>query len=83
MRSGSNVKEILHTALEVPRADRAAYLDRTCDGNADLHCEVESLLASHDDAGTFLEEPAPPVPSWLDPMGVSYRYSLSEAYDLR
>ena len=52
-----HVKEILHTALEVPRADRAAYLDQTCDGNADLRCEVESLLASHDDAGTFLEEP--------------------------
>ena len=30
------IKAILHNALEVPRAERAAYLDGACNGNAQL-----------------------------------------------
>jgi non-specific serine/threonine protein kinase/serine/threonine-protein kinase len=50
------IKEILHNAIDVPRAERAAYLDQTCNGNPKLRGEVESLLASHDEAGTFLSK---------------------------
>jgi len=49
------VKEILHNALERPAAERAAYLDEACAGERELRGEVESLLASHQDAGTFIE----------------------------
>jgi serine/threonine protein kinase len=45
-------------AVEMPTpADRAAYLDRVCAGDADLRARVEALLRSHEEAGTFLEGP--------------------------
>jgi serine/threonine protein kinase/tetratricopeptide (TPR) repeat protein len=39
-------------------AERAAYLDRACAGDAALRARVEALLAVHDRAGDFLESPA-------------------------
>jgi serine/threonine protein kinase/tetratricopeptide (TPR) repeat protein len=52
------VKEVLHEALELPPAHRAAYLDQACNGSLEFRAEVESLLASHENAGTFIEESA-------------------------
>jgi len=54
------VKEILHEALELPRAGRTEFLDGRCEGNQSLRAEVESLISSYDDAGTFIEESAAP-----------------------
>ncbi len=62
------IKAILHNALEVPRAERAAYLDGACNGNTQLRAEVESLLASHDEAGTFFDPPAPVAPKVTRPL---------------
>src|SRR5689334_4054095 len=46
-------------ALErADRADRAAYLDRACAGDAALRRRIEALLAAHDGAGRFLEPDA-------------------------
>ena len=45
-------------ALERPASARAAYLDEACAGDTELRAEVESLLASHDEAGEFIEESA-------------------------
>ncbi len=39
-------------------ADRAAYLDGACEGNAPLRRRVEALLDAHDGAGRFLEPAA-------------------------
>ena len=39
-------------------AERAAYLDGACAGDAALRCRVEALLAAHDGAGRFLEPDA-------------------------
>ncbi len=39
-------------------ADRAAYLERACGGDADLRRRVEVLLAAHAGAGRFLEPDA-------------------------
>ncbi len=36
-------------------AERSAYLDRACRGNADLQRRVEELLAAHSGIGRFLE----------------------------
>ena len=47
---------------------RAAYLDGACNGNTQLRAEVESLLASHDEAGTFIEPPAPAAPKLTRPL---------------
>ncbi len=44
-------------ALERPVAERAAFLDTTCPSRPELRAEVESLLAAHDRAETFLAEP--------------------------
>jgi len=54
-----DVKSIFAEALEkkTPQ-DRAAYLDKACGGDADLRSKLESLLESHDQAGSFLEAPA-------------------------
>src|SRR5690348_17179749 len=40
-------------------AARAAYLDAACAGQPELRQRVEDLLRSHQDAGTFLDVPAP------------------------
>ena len=42
-------------------ADRAAYLDGACEGDAALRRRVEALLAAHDGAGRFLEPDATSV----------------------
>src|SRR5262245_63552752 len=51
--------EIFLRALDIAApADRAAHLDATCSGDAELRRQVELLLAEHDRAGSFLERPA-------------------------
>ena len=52
------VKEIFTAATEMAEAERAAYLRRACAGDAPLQGEVESLIASHQSAGGFLEDAA-------------------------
>lgn len=52
------VERVLQAALESERADRAALLDRECAGDPELRAEVESLLASAEPAGSFLESNA-------------------------
>src|SRR5438445_5603491 len=51
-------------ALELRSADeRQKYLDEACTGDAALRAEVESLLEASARAGSFLEAPAPDLPS--------------------
>jgi hypothetical protein len=45
------VRPILESALELDPARRSAYLDGACD-NSCLRREVESLIHSHEQAGT-------------------------------
>ncbi|HEX6719866.1 MAG TPA: protein kinase [Pyrinomonadaceae bacterium] len=52
------VKEIFEGALERHGAEREAFLDRVCDGEAEVREEVESLLRSYEVAGSFMESPA-------------------------
>src|SRR5271163_4698107 len=46
---------VLNAALELRPAERGAYLDKACAGDAALRQRVESLLQAHDQAGRFLE----------------------------
>src|SRR5260370_26339116 len=48
--------DLLAAAIELPVAERAAYLDRACSGDADLRQRVEGLLKEHDDLGDFPEK---------------------------
>ncbi|MEQ1922887.1 MAG: protein kinase, partial [Pyrinomonadaceae bacterium] len=52
------VKEMFLQALEIGVESRPAFLDKTCRGDAELRNEVESLLATHNDAADFIEQPA-------------------------
>jgi eukaryotic-like serine/threonine-protein kinase len=53
------VREILDQAIALPTDERPAYLDKVCTGDSALRSEVESLLRSHQDAGSvFLKKPA-------------------------
>ncbi len=61
---------ILNEAVALPAAQRAAYLDQACGGDAQLRARVGQLLQAYEQAGTFLESPpqslagfTPPVPS--------------------
>ena len=55
-------KEILEQALRLAPEERPAYLDSACGRDTDLRSEVESLIASHEEAGSeFMGAAAPEV----------------------
>ena len=57
----ANREEVLFAlALEKPAAERVAFLDAVCGGDAALRARLETLLAAHD-AADALPEPAEPV----------------------
>ena len=59
-------REIFLAVLDLPDpAARAEYLDRACSGDPARRARIESLLLSHDTAGSFLGSPAvtPPEPA--------------------
>ena len=49
------VKELLNEALEREPEERAAFLEERCGTDSDLRSEVDSLLASYNDADDYLE----------------------------
>jgi len=54
-----DIKSIFAEALEKKTAkERAAYLDKACEGDGDLRSKVEALLKAHKEAGSFLQVPA-------------------------
>jgi len=71
--------EIFGEAIDLPVAERAAFLDRACGGDAALRARVEALLAGHDDAADFLENSRanrPPLRAEEKPGDVIGRYTL-------
>jgi serine/threonine protein kinase len=52
------VDNLLHAALEHPTAERDEFLRQECAGDRELEREVRSLLASDEQAGSFLDRPA-------------------------
>ena len=52
------IKRIFDAALERAPGERRSYLIDACDGDDDLRREVESLLASFDEAPSFMQQPA-------------------------
>jgi serine/threonine protein kinase len=54
-----NIETILAEAIEIAApAERRAFVERACAGDAELQGRVERLIADHFRAGTFLERPA-------------------------
>jgi serine/threonine protein kinase len=55
------IKTLFGQALDIESdADRAAFVEAACAGNAALRSEIESLLAALHKAGSYLEAPAAP-----------------------
>jgi eukaryotic-like serine/threonine-protein kinase len=52
------VGELYHEAVSLKPEDRAAFLDRECGGDSVVRREVEALVASHNEAQSFLAAPA-------------------------
>ena len=45
-------KQILEEALRIAPEQRPAYLDLVCGADSEMRAEVESLIASHAEAGS-------------------------------
>jgi len=52
------VKQRFQAAVELPAAEREAYLADACADNPSLRAEIESLIAAHEQSGSFLDTPA-------------------------
>jgi serine/threonine protein kinase/Tol biopolymer transport system component len=52
------IESLFHSARALPPQGRASYLEHACAGDEALRREVEALLASHEDAGSFINAPA-------------------------
>lgn len=63
------VDRIFAQALELPPAERGAFLDTACAGDESLRREVEVLLAADARDATFLERPAGEILGWRAPAG--------------
>jgi|SRR6516225_12274718 hypothetical protein len=58
---GDREVAIFTEAVEMPTHERAAFLERACSGNKELHHKLEALLSANDRRGDFLEKPAIPA----------------------
>ncbi|MFN0109922.1 MAG: serine/threonine-protein kinase, partial [Blastocatellia bacterium] len=52
------IDELFDAALELPPAERPAFLEKACANDAELRRKVESLLRSEEEAKSFIEAPA-------------------------
>jgi serine/threonine-protein kinase len=48
---------LFNAALTLPSARRPAFLEAACASDQELRAEVESLLAAHEHAGSFIDHP--------------------------
>ena len=59
------IEEAVCAAVELPPADRSAWLDKFCDGDGELRAEIDSLLSAAVEAENFLEHSAAPYAASL------------------
>ena len=52
------VKQIFNSAISYSPEERSSFISQACSGDEDLRSEVESLIASHERTGSFIDEPA-------------------------
>jgi serine/threonine-protein kinase len=52
------VKQIFNSALNYRPEERGVFISQACSGDEALRSEVESLIASHEQSGRFIDEPA-------------------------
>jgi len=74
------VDDLLQAALQLPAARQDEFLRQQCGGDSELLEEVQSLLASHRKAGSFMESPGlhvAEVAAQLPTLGVTHSGSSS------
>ena len=49
------LEEVFSVARNLPPLERAAFLEQTCGGDAELRRQADSLLTAHDQSGQFLQ----------------------------
>ena len=59
------VDRIFQAAVEREPAERQAYIDEACGGDAELRSRVQALISADERAGTFIETPAYKVVSQM------------------
>lgn len=59
------IGELFHEAVELAPAERESFLDQQCADDSQLRRELESLIASHNDASDFIGGPAVAVAAEL------------------
>src|ERR1035437_657584 len=60
------LEEVFSAARDLPARERAAFLERACECDAELRSQADSLLAAHEQAGDFLDHTIPlPAPDFL------------------
>jgi serine/threonine-protein kinase len=59
------ITAIFEAALQRDAGARSAYVNEACGDDRELRSEVEAMLASHDQASRFIEEPAAAVAARL------------------
>src|ERR1044072_8010488 len=52
------VKEIFNSAIAYRPEERGLFISQACSGDEELRSEVESLIASHEESGSFIDKPA-------------------------
>ncbi|HEX6717199.1 MAG TPA: serine/threonine-protein kinase, partial [Pyrinomonadaceae bacterium] len=52
------VKEIFNSAINYRPEERGLFISQACSGDEELRSEVESLIASHEESGSFIDKPA-------------------------
>src|SRR5215813_8256147 len=60
------VKAIFNSAIQYNSEERDSFLSQACSGDDSLRSEVESLIASHEKSGEFIDEPAYQAATWLE-----------------
>jgi serine/threonine protein kinase/tetratricopeptide (TPR) repeat protein len=55
----AQIKCIFDAAVELPQSERSGFLTTACAGQLQVLAEVQSLLGALEDAGDFIESPAP------------------------
>ena len=52
------VKAIFNSAIAYRPEERSSFISQACAGDEELRSEVESLIASHEESGNFIDQPA-------------------------
>src|SRR5437660_629059 len=59
MSETSPAEAIFFAVLERPPAERAAFQDQACAGDAEMRARIEKMLAAQSHLGGFLDQPPP------------------------